>query len=193
MVTGSSIHVVRRWLPPFNIGLSIDELEIARTLRVAVTGAVLGSGFVGWESGHATVGVHGDEVQSPVETTRQVRGVDIEGELLAQQLEHLIGAVVLHQIETRSDVFLRRLGDKFQAQRVAAGCDAICGLIVCAFQRAGRSASHIVRANGFVPFVASVVAGVAIDGVNPTPVGINDDLAILFGATPTAGTFLPCQ
>lgn len=46
---------------------SVDELEVTRALRVAVSSTILGSSGVGRVLGHATIGVHGDEVQRTVE------------------------------------------------------------------------------------------------------------------------------
>ena len=70
--------------------LSVDELDIMGTLRVAVTSTVLGTSFVGGELGNTTVGVHLDQVNCTVESTRKLGHVNVERELLVLQLEHLV-------------------------------------------------------------------------------------------------------
>lgn len=71
---------------------TVDELDIAGALRVAVSGTVLGTSLVGRELGKTTVEVHGDEVQSAVQAAANVGDIDVEGELVAwskSALEHL--------------------------------------------------------------------------------------------------------
>ena len=62
--------------------LSVNELDVVRTLRVAITGTVLGTSFVVGELGHATIFIHLREVESTVETAREVRNVDVKSEFL---------------------------------------------------------------------------------------------------------------
>ena len=50
--------------------LAVDELEITRALRVAVTRAILGSCLVTRVLTHATISVHLDEVEGTVDATR---------------------------------------------------------------------------------------------------------------------------
>ena len=38
----------------------------------------------------ATIWIHGDEIECPVESARKVGYVDIKGKLLVQQMEHLV-------------------------------------------------------------------------------------------------------
>lgn len=59
-MTSTAVDVVLRLGPVENVGLSVDELDVVRALRVAVTSAVLGAGLVVLILGQATVGVHLD-------------------------------------------------------------------------------------------------------------------------------------
>lgn len=47
---------------------AVDELEVTGALAVAVSRSVLGTSSVGGVLGHATVGIHGNEVHSTVQT-----------------------------------------------------------------------------------------------------------------------------
>lgn len=62
---------------------TVDELDIAGALRVAVSGTVLGTSLVGRELRQTTVEVHGDEVKSAVQAAANVGNIDIKGELVA--------------------------------------------------------------------------------------------------------------
>lgn len=48
---------------------TINPLDVARALGVAVAGSVLGTSLVGRELAQTTVSGHGDKVDSSVETT----------------------------------------------------------------------------------------------------------------------------
>lgn len=89
MATNTSIGIVGRWRPVFNVGLgrvyqrtcsdivgcdilahlSIDKLQVTRALAVAVASSVGSTSLVSRVLGQTTVGVHRDEVQSSVQTT----------------------------------------------------------------------------------------------------------------------------
>jgi hypothetical protein len=85
--------------------LSIDELQISGTLRITVSGSILGTGLVGGVLLHTAICVHGHEVQSTIESAGQVGYVNIKSELLVTgKLEHLIGGIVVHEVGTRADV-----------------------------------------------------------------------------------------
>ena len=74
----------------------------------------------------ATVGGHLGEVESTIQTAGQVGHVDIESEFLADEIEHLVLGVGLHEVGTGADVGGERaLGDKLQVQRIAAGRDTV--------------------------------------------------------------------
>lgn len=119
VATNAGVGIVGGGSPAFDVALAVDELQVTGTLGVTVARAVLGAGLVVLVLGHATVGVHGDKVESAVQTARQVGNVHIEGELLAQEVEHLVLRVGGHQEGTATDVLLRRRSDKVQSQ---GGC-----------------------------------------------------------------------
>lgn len=72
MVADSRVGVVRRGYPALDVALAVDELQVARTLAVAVAGSVLGTRQVGWVLGQAAVGIHGDEIEGSVEAALYV-------------------------------------------------------------------------------------------------------------------------
>ena len=78
--------------------LAVDEFKISWALEVAVSRSILGACFVCWVLGHATVGVHGDKVQSAVEPTRELRDIDVKGEFLASHLKFLVLSVARHEV-----------------------------------------------------------------------------------------------
>lgn len=113
MVTDTSIGVVRGGSPAVNVGLTTDELQVTRTLRVAVSDTILSTGLVVGVFGDTTVGVHVHEVEGTVQTAREVGDINGEGELLVQQVEDLVVGVIGHEVGTRSDV---GTGNEVQAQ-----------------------------------------------------------------------------
>lgn len=149
--------------------LSVDKLNILRALRVAVARSVLGTSLVVRELGHTTILVHRDEVDGAVKTARKVRHVDVEGELLIHQLEHLVVRGILHEVDTGADV---GAGHELDGKSVAASGDTVSASIVSTIEGAVLSAADGVSADGGVPRVAGVAVGVAGGGVDPTPVGV---------------------
>ena len=99
--------------------LAIDEFDVVRALGVAVTSTILGTGFIIGEPRNTAIGVHLYQVEGTVETAEKVRHVYVKGELLVLQVEHHVGAVVVEQINARTDVFVGTLGDEVQAKGVA--------------------------------------------------------------------------
>lgn len=90
------------------------------TLRVAVTGPIPGASLV-VSNIQATIGGHGDQGESAIETTRKLRNVHIKGELLVGGPEQLVSAVVLEEEDTSGDV--RReggFGDVFHPEGITA-------------------------------------------------------------------------
>jgi hypothetical protein len=125
VLADTSVLVVGRGSPLSRVGLTVDELEITRALSIAVTGTILGTSLVGRVLGQSTILVHGHEVESTVETASdklvslknsqsvflilqkslpELGHIDIEGELVTQEGEHLVLGGTIHEIETRSDV-----------------------------------------------------------------------------------------
>lgn len=156
---------------------TVNPLEITRTLGITVPSSVLGASLVGREPGHATILVHGDEVQRPVQAARHLRRVDVDGELVAQEVEHLVGVIArLRQVDSSADVgALAVLGDEADADRVAGRGHAVGVCIVGTVDAAVLGAGLAVRAEGGIPGVAGVAVVVAVDGVSPAPVGVNDE------------------
>lgn len=87
VVTDTSVGIVGGGIPTLNVTNTVDVLEITGALSVAVTGTVLGTSLVGGVLGLATIKIHGDEVESAVETAAGAGDIDIEGELVAEELE----------------------------------------------------------------------------------------------------------
>lgn len=155
-------------------------------MGVAVAGTVLGASLVVGELRHATVGVHLTEVESAVETARELRHVNVEGELLVQELEHLVLGLAAHEVDTRADVGAR---DELQSERVAGGRDAVSTLVVGTVEGAVLRASDTVGTERGVPFITGVAVRVSADGVEPAPVGVEDNSRVL-GDAASAGRAL---
>lgn len=139
---------------------AVDKLQVARTLSIAVSSTVLGTGLVVRVLSHATVFVHRDEVQCAIQTAREVREIDIKRELLVQQTEHLVRGIRLHEIQSRANVSTRALRHKRQLQRIPTGCGAVSGTIICALESAVGCACLVVLTESGVPRVACVAIGV---------------------------------
>mmetsp|Transcript_108476 Transcript_108476/g.324390 ORF Transcript_108476/g.324390 Transcript_108476/m.324390 type:complete len:519 (+) Transcript_108476:545-2101(+) len=89
-------------VPALEVRLALDELEVVGALRVAVARAVLCAGRV-VAAARAAVLLHLHEVYSTVEATLQRGNVHVNGELLVQQLEHLVVALVAQHVEPGAD------------------------------------------------------------------------------------------
>lgn len=134
--------------PEFLSYQTVDELNVTRALRIAVTSSILGTGLVVFILGQATIGVHRCEVQSTVQTAWEVGDVNVKGELIVEEVEGLVCLVVLHKVHTRANVLT---SDEFQGQCVTSGRDTVGSLVVSTINRAGRSARLIVGAKRRVP------------------------------------------
>jgi len=190
----TGVGIIGRRGPVLNVGLAVDELKVARALSIAVAGTVLGASLVARVLAHTTISVHGDEVEGTVETAAQVRDIDIEGELVAEELEHLVLGVVLHQVDTRADIgAVLVLGDELEVQGVTAGGDTIGRRVVSAVDAAGLGAALAIRADGGIPLVAGVAVGRAGNSVSPAPVGIDGDGAVHGRAVAARGAALPSE
>ena len=127
---------------------TVDELDIARALRVAVSSTVIGTSLVGRVLGHTTVSRHLREVDGTVETARQLRHINIEGELLVQQVEHLVLGLGLEEVQAGTDILaIVILLNERQLQGTGfRGGDSVGGLIICAINGTVLSARLPVRA-----------------------------------------------
>jgi len=136
-------------------------------LGVTVSSTISRSSFVAGELAQSTVGGHLNKVQSAVETTGERRHVNIEGEFLVQEVEHLVvGVVLIKQVNSGSDVRYslksatsQRKYDEgltssheLQAKFIAAGGNTVGGLVVGTVECASSSTSLTIGAQGCVPF-----------------------------------------
>ena len=79
---------VRSRIVPFEqIGLSVDKLEVVRTLRVTVAGAVRSTGLVAGVFGHTAITIHFDKVKGTVQPAWQGGDIGCHGEFSVLQLE----------------------------------------------------------------------------------------------------------
>jgi len=107
------IGIVRRGLPAVKVGLTIDPFDVVRALSIAITSTVLGTSFVIRELGRSAISIHCHKVEGPVKSTREIRHVCVERELLILQLEHHVLSVGGHIVDTRANIGrVRSMGDK---------------------------------------------------------------------------------
>lgn len=89
--------------------------------------------------------------------TSDLADIDIKGELLVLQVEHLVVLVLLvHKVDTRANI---AAGLELKTQRVTRCLDAVSAGVVGAVKGAVRRTSGTVRAQTLVPSVASVAVG----------------------------------
>lgn len=162
--------------------LSVDELHVVWALGITISGSVLRSSLVRSVLGHATVGIHGGEVDSSVESTWQVRHIDVEGELLALQAEHLVFGVIGHEVDSASDVLLCARGHEFEGQGVTSAVDTVGAGVVSSLHGAVGGTCGGIGAESSIPGVSGVAVGEALGRVKPAPVRVEDDLGLLGGA-----------
>jgi len=172
---------------------AVNELEITGALRVAVSSSVLGTRLVGGVLGHATIKVHLGEVDGTVQTAGQVRDIHIHSVLRVDGLEVLVLGVGLHEVDTRADILVGARGDELEGEGVAAGGNAVGAGVVSTVQSAVGGAGGRVGCgteNG-VELVSGVAIGRASGGMEPAPIGIEDNLAGLVDASTGDGALLP--
>lgn len=152
-------------------------------LSVAVTSTILGTSLVVWETRLSSILVHLDEVESTVETARKLGDIDIEGELLVQELEHVVLVGAGHEVDTGTDVgTILMLGNKLQAQAVSGGGDTVGLRVLDTLNSTVLGASLTRGADGGIPLVSVVAVLVVSDLVGPSPVGVERDLGLDSGA-----------
>ncbi len=120
-------------------------------MRVAVAGSVLSTSLVGWIFGHATISVHLGEVEGTVETAREGGDINIEGELLVEGLEDLVGSVGVHEVGSGSDVGVGARSDELQGEGIAGGGDTIGSAVIGTVESAVGSAGGRIGTKGRVP------------------------------------------
>lgn len=164
------------------IYLSVDELHVVWALSITVSGTVTSTSLVAWVLGLSTICVHLGEVKSTVDSARKVAHVNIEGELVILEREGLVGIVISHEVDSASNVGASALGDELEGQGVVGSGDSVCGGIVGTLNGAVGCAGDWVWAELLVPGVSGIAVGVARGAVQPSPVGIENDLGVLGGA-----------
>jgi len=88
----------RLWVPSFDIGFTIDELDVVGALSITVSSSKLSAGII-------TISLvsslfHINEVESTVDTTWQRGSVDGDGELLSEKLEHFVLRLGVEQVSS---------------------------------------------------------------------------------------------
>lgn len=91
----SGVGVGGGWGPVYNVGLSVDELDVVWALCIAIPSSIHSSCLICRKLRKSTVSVHFHKVKRTVQTARKIRDVDIDRKLSVLQLEHLIRVRVL--------------------------------------------------------------------------------------------------
>lgn len=69
---------------------------------------------------------YGNKVEGAIQATADVRDINVKGKLIAEELEHLVLVLALHEIHAGPNVLaVRVLLDVLEAQRVAVGLDTV--------------------------------------------------------------------
>lgn len=151
-----------------------------RALSVAVASSVLGTSLVGGVRPKATVFLHLDEVESTVETARKVGDIDVEGEFLVLHVEHLVFALVRHEVHAGADVGrVWALGDECEGEVSARGSDTVGAGVVGTVEGTAGSARLAIGAESRIPLVAGVAVVGTFGGVQPAPVGVEGNSEFL--------------
>ena len=181
VLAGAAVRVRGGRGPVLHISLAVNELKVVRALGIAVAGTVLGAGVVGVVLGHATILFHGDKVKSAIEAARKTGNVNIEGELVVLEHEHLVLVVRVHEVGAATNVTgVGTFRDQSQGERRLRSNNAVSFLVRGTFNSAVLGAGGDVGAYGSVPLV-TIVAVFAII-VQPAPVRINHHLVGSGGA-----------
>ena len=161
-----------------------------RALSIAVAGSVLGTSLVAGVGGETTIGNHLGEVESTIDTATDTRDVDVKGELLVEGLEHLVGGVGRHEVDTRSNVGASL---ELEGQGIARGRDTVRLRVLGTIDGAVGSASRCVWAERGIPGVSGVAVGIARGGMEPAPVSVEDDGTGNVGAATARGALGPAH
>jgi len=194
-IAGACVGIVRRRDPARNIALAINELDVTRALRVAVSGTVCRASLVVRVLGLATIGVHLDEVESAVQAARKLRDIHVERKLLVWQGEHMVVGTVVQKVHARADVLCGVRGDELQREGISGRRDAIGVGVIRAFEHTGLRADRVACADRGIPSITSVTVSVTASGVDvsPSPVSVKRHGASGSRATGVARTSLPGQ
>ena len=116
--------------------------------------------------------------------------VDIKGELLILEPEDLVCAVVLHEVDARTNIRLRRLRDELERERVAGRRDTVSARIVGTLESAVVGTSYWIRAKSGVPCVPGVTVRVPAGCVELTPVRVKYNGPLKSRAAAASATLL---
>ena len=122
-----SLTVVVAAGPILTVCLSVDPLDVMRTLGVTVAGTISRACCVPWVV-QTSILLHLNKVQSAVEAAGKLGHIDCECELLVLQFEHVIVlARLVHQVGSGTNVLgVLALCHKLQGHRArVVGGDAI--------------------------------------------------------------------
>lgn len=159
-------------------------------LSIAVAGAV--GGASGVEIRLAALGLHLAHVEGAVHTAGQLGSIDVEGEFLVGQLDHLVLLLVGSE-EVDSGAGHSVLAVHVEGDGPALGGHTVVGVVVDALEDAVLRAGGLVRAGGgvgtFAP-VAAALGGVVLL-VDPVGGGVKDEGRLLGFAATLLGA-LPC-
>lgn len=87
----------------------------------------------------------------------------------------MVGVLVLHQVQSASDVLaVRALGDELEVQSIAGGGGTVCSRVISTLDAAGLGAAGAIFAQRSIKLV-TVVAVFTSRVVKPSPVGIDSD------------------
>lgn len=150
------------------VSLAVNEFSLG-ALCITVASSVFGTSLVVVVLGETAIRVHLNEVKGTIETARQIRHVDVEGELLVPKIERLVVGVVGHKIHARANVggvMVTRY--ELDGEFTTSGCDPVRASVVATFQCAVLGAGYGVRTHRRVP-CATCVAACAACRVQRTP------------------------
>mmetsp|Transcript_38036 Transcript_38036/g.93028 ORF Transcript_38036/g.93028 Transcript_38036/m.93028 type:complete len:203 (+) Transcript_38036:1002-1610(+) len=154
-----------------------------RALGVTISRPVLRPSLVPVILALPAVRIHLHKIQSAIQTTWQLRHVNIECELLVLQLEQLVGLLSIHQIRPAANVArVLTLRHKPQLQLVPVAGDAIWRRpILCRdpVQPAVARASLRIRTIARVPAVPRVAIRAAPHLMQPAPVRVQSHALLL--------------
>jgi hypothetical protein len=98
-----------------------------------------------------------------------------------------------HEVNARTDVLLLALGNEFESEGVATGGDAIGARVISTIECAILGTGLAIRAKACIPGIAGVAVGVTTSGMQPTPVGVEDNGTTALDCAAATGALRPLQ
>lgn len=169
--------------------LAVDKWS-GITLCITVSGSNGSSSLV--QLALSTILLHLREVKRSVHAARELRALNIKGELLASELHHLILVLTFVQKVNPWSDNLSSLIQHGEAHGISLGIDTISGVIRDAFDNAIFRASLLIRADGGIWLVAP---GAAVELwmillMNWVGKGVEDNRRLLLLAAVLEGAFV---